>query len=145
MTAAQQQNAFWEYVNRNEYLSSRKGDYAERYGEIQPWMHRFDAKILQDLFTNFGSDRKYTLQVSVDLLNVGNMINDSWGTYTYNALTSYENVRPLTVVNRGNATTAPTFRLNASSLDDFTKKTTLSKSTTTSSTWGCLLGIRLIF
>jgi hypothetical protein len=145
MTAADQQNAFWEYVNRNEYLSSRKGQYAERYGEIQPWMHRFDAKILQDIFTNFGSERKYTLQLSVDLLNVGNMINDSWGTYTYNPLTSYENVRPLTVVGRGNATTAPTFRLNATSLDDFTNKTTLSKSVSTSSTWGCLLGIRLIF
>jgi hypothetical protein len=145
MTAADQQNAFWEYVNRNEYLSSRKGQYAERYGEIQPWMHRFDAKIIQDLFTNFGSDRKYTLQFSVDLLNVGNMINDSWGTYTYNPLASYENVRPLTVVSRGSATAAPTYRLNATSLDDFTTKTTLSKSLSTSSTWGCLLGIRLIF
>ena len=145
MTAADQQNAFWEYVNRNEYLNSRKGQYAERYGEVQPWMHRFDAKIIQDLFTNFGSDRKYTLQFSLDLLNVGNMINDSWGTYTYNPLTSYENVRPLTVVSRGSATAAPTYRLNATSLEDFTNKTTLSKSISTSSTWGCLLGIRLIF
>jgi hypothetical protein len=145
MTAADQQNAFWEYVNSNEYLSSRKGQYAERYGEIQPWMHRFDAKIIQDLFTNFGSDRKYTLQFSVDLLNVGNMINDSWGTYTYNPLASYENVRPLTVVSRGSATAAPTYRLNAISLTDFATKTTLSKSLSTSSTWGCLLGIRLIF
>ncbi len=145
MTAADQQTAFWEYVNGNEYLSSRKGLYAERYGEIQPWMHRFDAKVIQDLFTNFGSDRKYTLQLSVDLLNVGNMINDSWGTYTYNRLASYENVRPLTVVSRGSATAAPTYRLNATSLDDFATKTTLSKSLSTSSTWGCLLGIRLIF
>jgi hypothetical protein len=145
MTAADQQNAFWEYVNSNEYLSSRKGQYAERYGEIQPWMHRFDAKIIQDLFTNFGSDRKYTLQFSVDLLNVGNMINDSWGTYTYNPLASYENVRPLTVASRGSATAAPTYRLNAISLTDFATKTTLSKSLSTSSTWGCLLGIRLIF
>jgi hypothetical protein len=145
MTAEEQQNAFWEYVNRNEYLSSRKGQYAERYGEVQPWMHRFDAKVIQDLFTNFGSDRKYTLQFSLDLLNVGNMINDSWGTFTYNPLTSYENVRPLTVVSRGSATAAPTYRLNATSLEDFTNKTTLSKSISTSSTWGCLLGIRLIF
>ncbi|MCK7538630.1 MAG: hypothetical protein MZV63_50550 [Marinilabiliales bacterium] len=48
--------------------------------KFAPWMHRFDAKILQDVFTNFGTDRKYTLQLSLDLLNVGNMINDSWGT-----------------------------------------------------------------
>ncbi|MFN2314433.1 MAG: cell envelope biogenesis protein OmpA, partial [Bacteroidales bacterium] len=145
MSAADQQAAFWEYVNNNEYLSSRKGNYAERFGELRPWMHRFDAKILQDIFTNFGTDRKYTLQLSLDMLNVGNMINDSWGTYTYNPLASYDNVRPLRVVNRGNATTAPTFRLNATSLEDFEEKTTLSKSISTSSTWGCLLGVRLIF
>ena len=145
MTADQQAQAFWKYVNDNEYLNSRKGNYAERYGALQPWYHRFDAKVLQDIFTTFGTDRKYTLQVSLDLLNVGNMINDKWGAYTYNPLASYENVRPLTVVSRGNATTAPTFRLNANSIADFEDKTTLSKSLSTSSTWGCLLGIRLIF
>jgi len=145
MSAADQAATFWNYVYNNEYLHSRMGKYAERYGEVQPWIHRFDAKILQDVFANFGSDRKYTLQVSLDLLNVGNMINDSWGTYTYNPLTSFENVRPLTVVSRGSATSQPTFRLNANSLQDFKDKTTLSKSLSTSSTWGCLLGVRLIF
>ena len=145
MSAADQAATFWNYVYNNEYLHSRMGDYAERYGEVQPWIHRFDAKILQDVFANFGTDRKYTLQVSLDLLNVGNMINDSWGTYTYNALASYENVRPLTVVSRGSATSQPTFRLNANSLADFQTKTTLSKSLSTGSTWGCLLGVRLIF
>ena len=145
MSAADQAATFWNYVYENDYLNSRMGKYAERYGEVQPWIHRFDAKILQDVFTNFGSDRKYTLQVSLDLLNVGNMINDSWGAYTYNPLASYENVRPLTVVSRGSATSQPTFRLNANSLQDFENKTTLSKSLSTSSTWGCLLGVRLIF
>jgi len=145
MSAADQAATFWNYVYNNEYLHSRMGKYAERYGEVQPWIHRFDAKILQDVFANFGSDRKYTLQVSLDLLNVGNMINDSWGTYTYNPLASYENVRPLTVVSRGSSTSQPTYRLNASSLQDFKDKTTLSKSLSTGSTWGCLLGVRLIF
>ncbi|MCU0367010.1 MAG: cell envelope biogenesis protein OmpA, partial [Bacteroidales bacterium] len=131
MTAAQQQEAFWNYINSNEYLHSRKGEYAERFGEVRPWMHRFDAKILQDIFADF--------------LNIGNMINDAWGTWTYNPLASYDNVRPLTVVTRGTATTAPVYRLNATSLTDFANKTTLSKSISTSSTWGCLLGVRLIF
>jgi len=145
MTATEQQNAFFSYVEGNKYLNSRKGNYAERFGEVQPWIHRFDAKLIQDVFTNFGTDKKYTLQFSVDILNIGNMINDKWGTYTYNPLSSYDNVRPLRVVTRGSATTAPVYRLNASSLDDFASKTTLSKSVSTSSTWGCLLGIRLIF
>jgi hypothetical protein len=145
MTAAEQQNAFWAYVQGNKYLSSREGKYAERFGQLQPWLHRFDAKFLQDIFSTFGTNRKYTFQFSIDLLNAGNLLNDKWGTYTYNPLASYDNVRPLTVVTKGTATTAPVYRLNATSLDDFTAKTTLSKSISTASTWGCLLGIRLIF
>lgn len=145
MTAADEQAAFWNYVQGNKYLKSREGKYAERFGELRPWIHRFDAKILQDIFSNFGSDHKYTLQFSLDILNIGNMINDKWGTYAINPLASFDNVRPLTVVTRGNATTAPVYKLNATSLDDFATKTTLSKDLTTASTWGCLLGIRLIF
>jgi hypothetical protein len=145
MTAIDQQTAFWNYLNRNKYLSKHKGEYAQRYGEVRPWIHRFDAKLLQDIFTNFGGDHRYTLQFSVDFLNIGNLLNDSWGTYPYNPLASYENVRPLRVNNRGTATAAPVYTLNATSLQDFTAKTTISKDVNTSSTWGCLLGIRLIF
>jgi hypothetical protein len=145
MTADEQRNAFWNYINNNEYLSSHKGQYAERYGHVQPWIHRFDAKLLQDIFTNFGTDRKYTLQFSIDFLNLGNLLNDSWGTYWYNPLASYQNVRPLRVNNKGTATEAPVYTLNANSLTDFGTKTIISKDVSTSSTWGCLLGIRLIF
>jgi len=145
MTADEQRVAFWDYVNTNKYLMEHKGQYAERFGEVQPWIHRFDAKLLQDIFANFGTDRRYTLQFSVDFVNVGNLINDSWGTYIYNPLASYENVRPLRVNNRGTASAAPVYTLNATSLEDFGKKTTLSKNVSTSSTWGCLFGFRLIF
>jgi hypothetical protein len=145
MTPQQQQDAFWEYVNRNEYLSSKKGAYVQRYGEVQPWLDRFDVKLLQDIFSSFGTGRKYTLQISLDMLNVGNLINDNWGAYAYNPLASYENVRPLRVATRGTATAAPTYTLNATSLDDFANKSTISKNISTSSTWGMLLGIRLIF
>ena len=145
MTAADQASAFWNYVNNNEYLSSRKGEYAERYGHLQPWLHRFDAKFLQDFYTNFGTDRRYTLQFSIDLLNAGNLINDSWGTYYFNPLASYENVRLLRVNNRGSDVAAPVYTLNANSLDDFASKTKVTKYPNTSSSWGCLLGIRLIF
>jgi outer membrane receptor protein involved in Fe transport len=145
MTPQEQQDAFWNYVNGNEYLSGRKGEYAERFGHIRPWIHRFDAKLIQDIFSNFGTDHKYTIQLSVDFLNIGNLINDSWGAYPYNPLASYDNVRPLTVVAKGNATSAPVYRLNASNLDDFKKKSVVGKYADISSTWGCLFGLRLIF
>jgi len=145
MTATEQQDAFWAYVQTNKYLKSHEGGYAARFGEVKPWIHRFDAKILQDVFSNFGKERKYTLQFSIDILNVGNMINNAWGTYSYNPLASYDNVRPLTVVTRGTSSVTPVYKLNATSLDDFTAKTSLSKDISTASTWGCLFGVRLIF
>jgi hypothetical protein len=145
MTPLTQMSAFWNYVENNSYLRKHKGQYVERYGEIRPWIHRFDAKLLQDIFTNFGGSKKYTLQFSVDFLNIGNMLNDSWGTYCYNPYASYENVRPLRVATKGTATKAPVFTLNATSLEDFEAKTTISKDISTSSTWGCLMGLRLIF
>ncbi|MHC1703615.1 MAG: carboxypeptidase regulatory-like domain-containing protein [Tenuifilaceae bacterium] len=145
MTAADQSATFFSYINGNKYLSEHKGEYAERFGEVQPWVHRFDIKILQDIFSNFGTSRKYTLQLSLDLLNVGNMINDSWGTFVYHPLASYENIRPLTRVALPTATAAPTFRLNATSIDDFASKSRPTKSISVSNTWGALLGLRLIF
>jgi hypothetical protein len=145
MTADEQRTAFWNYVNANDYLKEHKGEYAERYGHLQPFVHRFDAKIIQDIFSNFGTDHKYTLQISFDLLNVGNWINDEWGANYYNPLASFENVRLLSVAARGTSTSAPTYNLNATSLEDFTQKTTVSKYVNTASTWGALFGIRLIF
>ncbi|MDP4223735.1 MAG: cell envelope biogenesis protein OmpA, partial [Bacteroidota bacterium] len=144
MTATDQQTAFWNYLNRNKYLSAHKGEFAARYGEVRPWLHRFDAKLLQDIFSNFG-DRKYTIQVSVDFLNIGNLLNDKWGAYVNNPLASFDNIRPLRVNNRGNATAQPVYTLNATSMQDFTSKTTIVRDVSTSSTWGCLLGIRFIF
>lgn len=145
MTASEQAAAFWAYVNDNEYLSSRKGEYAERFGHVRPWLHRFDAKIIQDVFTNFGSDRRYSLQFTIDILNMGNIFNDKWGAYLYNPLANYDNVRPLRVANGPTATTAPTFRLNTNSIAEFKEKSQLTKSISTSSTWGALFGIRLVF
>ena len=145
MTAQQQSAAFFEYVDNNKYLSAHKGGYAERFGDVRPWIHRFDIKVLQDVFVNFGKDNRLTLQVSLDMLNVGNLLNDSWGCYYYHALSSYDNVMPLRVVAGGTATAAPTFRLNANDVADFKTKSQLTKYVSTDSTWSMLLGFRLLF
>lgn len=144
VAAADQSTAFFEYIRSNEYLKDHMGDYAERFGHVQPWVHRFDVKILQDVFSNFGTARKYTLQFSIDLLNIGNMINDNWGTTVYHPLASYENIRLLRRANNASVA-SPTVRLNANNIDDFKAKTKLTKTLSTSNTWGALFGIRLTF
>jgi hypothetical protein len=77
-TAAEQQTAFWDFINQDKYLKNHKGQYAKAYDATLPWLHRFDLKVSQDLKIKVG---KYlnTLQFSVDILNFGNMLNDKWG------------------------------------------------------------------
>lgn len=144
MTADQQKARFMQYIEETPYLKNNKGKYAERFADVQPWHNRFDVKILQDIYSNFGTDRKYTLQVSLDILNVGNLINSDWGVYKTHGLASYENVRPLTYVTK-NADNKPVYRLYANSIEEFNEKAQWVNSLSTGSTWGMQLGIRFIF
>lgn len=145
MTAAQQADKFMEYVNNDSYLSKHKGEYAERYGVVNPWKNRWDVKVLQDIFAKFGSDRRYTLQLTLDIVNAGNLLNKNWGLYTRSGLANQYNViMPLTYkgVNAGGQ---PTFTLNATDLANFDDKNRQINALSTSSTWGMQFGIRLLF
>ena len=66
------------YIEQDDYLRERRGKYAEKNGSRLPWENIFDLKITQDLFVNI-ADRKQTLQLGIDIFNVGNMINKDWG------------------------------------------------------------------
>ncbi len=69
---------FWDYVNQDSYLKSHKGKYAEAYAARSPFVHRFDFRWAQNFKFNIG-ETSHTIQLSVDIMNVGNMINSSWG------------------------------------------------------------------
>ena len=145
MTAAQQQDKFMDYVLNDKYLSKRQGQYAERFGSVNPWKNRFDVKVIQDVFTKFGSDRRYTLQLSLDIVNAGNLLSKNWGIYTRSGLAnSYDVIMPLTYKGVSQIG-VPTYVLNATSLDNFDAKNKQINSVSTGSTWGMQLGIRLLF
>lgn len=77
-SAAEQQDAFWNFVCSDPYLSRHKGKYADANGALMPWMNRFDIR-LAETFT-IGSGRNiHKIQLSVDLMNAGNLLNSSWG------------------------------------------------------------------
>lgn len=73
-----QAEAFNAYIEQDDYLSGRRGEYAERYGALAPWRSRVDLKILQDYNINV-KESIHTIQFSIDLLNVGNLISSDWG------------------------------------------------------------------
>ncbi|MBC6611629.1 TonB-dependent receptor [Hymenobacter sp. BT507] len=79
-TAAQQYADLNAYIQQDDYLSKNRGKYAERNGGVRPWQNRLDARLLQDIFTNIGENRN-TLQLSIDIFNIGNLINSDWGVF----------------------------------------------------------------
>jgi hypothetical protein len=77
-TAAQQWADLDAYINQDEYLRTRRGTVVDRNGGIRPWLHRFDVRFLQDFYL-IVNKKRHTLQLSVDILNFGNMLNPNWG------------------------------------------------------------------
>ncbi len=77
-TAQQQSDIFFNLIQQDNYLNSRRGKYAERNGGILPWIGTVDVNFLQDLFVNIGK-KKNTLQFNLTVENLGNLINRDWG------------------------------------------------------------------
>lgn len=136
-TAAQQSEAFFKYIEQDKYLSNNKGKYAERNGALRPWRNQWDFRILQDIFTDIGGKRN-TLQLSVDILNVANMLNPDWGVVQVLAYPNGSILTP-TVAADGTATFAMP-RVNNQLLDS-----SFINSISTASTWSMQLGLRYIF
>jgi hypothetical protein len=67
--------AFWGIV-RAQGLDSYAGGVVERNSSFAPWSHNFDVRISQE-FPGFFEGNKASL--TLDLLNVGNMLNKKWG------------------------------------------------------------------
>lgn len=70
-----QRNALSDFIAQDDYLNSRRGQYAERYAILSPWYSKVDVRLVQELtFTDSQS-----LEFSLDILNFGNLLNSNWG------------------------------------------------------------------
>ena len=140
---ADQANDFWNYIEGNSYLKKHEGKYVDRYGDLRPWLNRFDFKVTQDFYATLGN-RKYGIQLSLDILNVGNMLNSKWGAYKTMGILSYDNVRPIKVASIA-ANGIPTYQLNATDASNFANNNSWKYDVSTSSTWGMMLGAKVTF
>ena len=139
-TVQQQVNAFNELMNNSDYLDKNRGTIAQRNGALMPWLHRWDARLLQDIFTDIGNNRN-TLQFSLDVVNLANLLNSNWG--IQQGLIANANT-PLSVVSKG---PNPTFRMNTASINGTTQLPTSMYRDVTSfgTTWSIQVGIRYLF
>ena len=127
-SGAGQAEAFEAYIQQDDYLSENRGEYMERYGALAPWRGRWDLKLLQDY--TFNNDNK--IQFSVDVLNLGNLINSDWG-----IIQQPNNVSPIGV--SVDATNTPTYTFDP----NLTK--TYGFDASLASRWQAQFGVRYIF
>jgi hypothetical protein len=76
VSAAQQWQDLDQYISDNSYLSSNRGDYAERNGPRTPWNHQVDLRIVYELLIGQKNRR---LEIALDIFNVANLLNTNWG------------------------------------------------------------------
>ncbi|MEO6549180.1 MAG: TonB-dependent receptor [Ferruginibacter sp.] len=85
---AAQRTAFKGFIEQDNYLKSRRGMYTEKYAGETPWFSQVDIRLLQDF--NFTVLKKTnTIQVSLDIINAGNLISSKWGVRKYASTSGY--------------------------------------------------------
>ncbi len=129
--SADQRDAFEAFIQQDEYLNARRGEYAGRNDILRPWTGRWDVKILQDFNFNV-ADKKNTIQFSIDILNLGNLINSDWG-----VVQDPRTTQPLGVTIDGTGNPVYSF--------DTTQTTTFVNNPDLISRWQMQFGLRYIF
>lgn len=140
-TVEQQWEDLNAYIERDDYLSERRGQYAERNGARTPFESVLDLRILQDFYIQTGTGRKHTLQVSLDIFNFTNFLNKNWG-LRYN---SPENFEVLSFEGFQDGINIPTFTFPERKNNEQPWTINDTGTGTTGSRWTAQLGLRYIF
>ncbi len=139
-TVAEQEAAYDQYIANSGYLSSRKGQYAERYGQRIPWFHQLDFRFLQDFYVKTSGGQRHNLQFSMDIFNVGNLIAGNTRNFGYVETTTITN--PLRV-QKNVVNNAPTYTWSEYQRKLVTDPFQVSNSV--SNLWYMQLGVRYTF
>ncbi|MEO7176438.1 MAG: carboxypeptidase regulatory-like domain-containing protein [Saprospiraceae bacterium] len=72
-------NNFDAFIEADDYLKNRRGQYAERNGARMPFSHVLDLKIIQDFYIPKKNGGRHNFQITFDVFNFTNLINKEWG------------------------------------------------------------------
>lgn len=112
-TQQAQANAFDAFVDADNYLKTRRGQFTERNAARTPWNTQADFRFSQDF--NFGPEKhRQTITFSYDIVNLTALLNKAWGHYyfspnTFNSTSSIGLSRAVTPNFANAPTTYPTY------------------------------------
>lgn len=143
-TNAEDETAFYQFMDQDKYMQNNKGEYAGANSVSAPWLHRFDVRVAQDFKVRVGESWN-TLQVSLDILNFGNLLNDTWG--VPKNMSSSNNGAILKYEGR-DANNVPTFsfpKIKNAAGENVYPTETFTTNYWYGNTWRLQLGLRYIF
>jgi len=124
------------FISNDDYLNSRRGQFAERNGSRLPFEHNFDLKLALNVGAKV-SETSNKVQVSLDVLNFGNLLNKDWGAKYFVRNDQFTLIR-FEDIDDSSGENVATYSFNAPSgdiwnVDDFASR------------WRMVLGVRYIF
>ncbi len=102
-TPAQMWNQLNNFIQQDPYMSTHRGQIAERNAAILPWFKHLDFNVTQDFYLKSGKNR-HTLRFTFDIINVGNFLNKNWGvakTFSATSFLKFEGIAPTGDPNAG--------------------------------------------
>jgi hypothetical protein len=128
------------FIENNPYLSTRRGQFAERNAYVLPWTHKLDLNFTQDIRFTSGKN-KHTIRLTADIYNFTNLLNKDWGVFYVPTTTS-----PLVLKGIDTDKVTPIYRFP---FLDPTKQIPQSRPYTPSSglgsRWQLQIGVRYLF
>jgi hypothetical protein len=131
-TADDQWTQLDNYIQKDAYLNAHRGQFTERNGARTPWNTQNDVRITQSLKLG-----KQLFLLSLDIINVGNLINKDWGKQYFVSNTLNSSYQIVTVASVTND--VATFRFNDP------KGQTPYQIDPIASKWQGQLGLRWVF
>ena len=131
--------AYDAFVAQDSYLRTHKGQYAEAYAARAPWVNRFDFRWAHN-FKFKTAKQTHNFQLSMDVLNIGNMFNSKWGVYQNNSISNNGRILKYEGVNASNE---PTFSLVKKNGEYVSKS--YDFVTTANQCWALQFGLKYIF
>ncbi|HEV8358279.1 MAG TPA: carboxypeptidase regulatory-like domain-containing protein [Gemmatimonadales bacterium] len=133
VTPQQQWDRLDAFIQQDKYLRAHRGQIAERFGEVNPWYNSIDLRVLQDFSLGSG-ERRHNFELTVDVLNLGHLINSSWGV---RKVADVSATSPLTLT-RFDLTGAPVFNFTGPAKTFIDDPGLLSR-------WRTQIGLRYFF
>ncbi len=139
-TPAQMYAQLSNFINQDNYLSKHKGQYAAANAVTLPFYKKLDLNITEDISVKAGKDR-HTVKVSLDILNVGNLINRNWGLIKTPVLTNFLRYEGLAADGK-----TPSYSFTQQdAANQVPVQTSFSNSTGIGSRWQMQIGLRYLF